>query len=56
MEALKNAQVDELLLDASIKEIRGEGGETTEPFLPDVLVTALRKPERKSGSSKIRRF
>ncbi len=39
LEALKNGQVDELLLGASTKEIRGDGGEGTEPFMPDELVT-----------------
>ncbi len=37
--ALENGQVDELLLSASIKEIRGDGGEDTEPFMSDELVT-----------------
>jgi peptide chain release factor subunit 1 len=37
--ALKNGQVDELLLSASMKEIRGDAGEDTEVFTPDELVT-----------------
>jgi peptide chain release factor subunit 1 len=39
MKALKNGLVDELLLDASAKGIRGEGSEAAEPFTPDELVT-----------------
>jgi peptide chain release factor subunit 1 len=37
--ALKNGQVDELILSASIKEIRGDAGEDTEVFTSDELVT-----------------
>lgn len=39
LEALKNGQVDELILSASIKEIRGDAGEDTEVFTSDELVT-----------------
>lgn len=39
LEALKNGQVDELILSASIKEIRGDAGEDTEVSTSDELVT-----------------
>jgi peptide chain release factor subunit 1 len=43
IEALKNGQVDELLLDASSKEIREEEGLSRGPFMPDELVTLAMK-------------
>jgi peptide chain release factor subunit 1 len=39
LDALKNGQVDELILSASMTEIRGDGGEDTEVFTSDELVT-----------------
>ncbi len=39
LEALKNAQVDELILSASSKEIRGDEGEDADVFTSDELVT-----------------
>jgi peptide chain release factor subunit 1 len=39
LEALKNGQVDELILSASIKEIRGDAGEDLGTFTSDELVT-----------------
>jgi peptide chain release factor subunit 1 len=39
LEALKNGQVDELLLSASLTEIRGDEGEETDVFTSDELVT-----------------
>jgi peptide subunit release factor 1 (eRF1) len=39
IEALKNGQVDELLLSASMKEIRGDSGQDADVFTSDELVT-----------------
>jgi peptide subunit release factor 1 (eRF1) len=39
LDALKNGQVDELILSGSIKEIRGDAGEDIEVFTSDELVT-----------------
>ncbi|MBK9170551.1 MAG: hypothetical protein IPM24_24245 [Bryobacterales bacterium] len=43
LDALANGQVDELLLTASMEEIRGEGGEEPEFFTPGELVARARQ-------------
>jgi peptide chain release factor subunit 1 len=43
LDALQNGQVDELVLSASMKEIRGDEGQETEVFTSDELVTRARQ-------------
>lgn len=43
LEALKNGQVDELLLSASLKELRSNAGEDMEVFTSDELVTRAKQ-------------
>lgn len=43
LKALENGQVDELLLSAKLDQIRGEGGDETETFLADELVTKAKQ-------------